>query len=55
MDDETMMLQVRVPRALVRKVDIIALEMGKARAVAIEHLLTLGLEAVGYRSPMGER
>jgi len=44
-----MLLQVRVPRELVKRVDHIAIELGTGRAAAIVHLLTLGILNSPYR------
>ena len=52
--NELILLQVKIPRALVRRVDHIAIELGGHRAVAVVHLLELGLARWGYQSPQKE-
>lgn len=47
--EDRMMVQVRLPRDLVRAVDHYAIEVDEYRAQAVERLLRAGLEAIGYR------
>lgn len=46
------LIQVRIPRALVKQVDHAAIELNCDRAGAVAYLLERGLERVGYRDPI---
>ena len=54
-DSELILMQVKVPRDLVKKVDHIAIELGKPRAGAVEHLLMQGLEHTPHIPDWGPR
>lgn len=46
------LIQVRIPRALVKQIDHAAIELDCDRAGAVAYLLERGLERVGYQSPI---